>query len=108
AGAWNGSEYGWMQAVYGTSQFTDHQLLQPIDRAFPRLKAIVWFQIGKREYIPVEKSPSEIVWFDDAWADYRIGGGAVEGAAPPSYAAQELATFRRLTNNDYFLSKIVK
>lgn len=112
AGAWNESEYGWLQATYGTSAFQDHKLLQPIDRAFPLLKAIVWFQIGKREYIPVQKpmmnKRNEIVWFDDAWADYRMGGGAQEGAPPPPYAETELDLFRRLTNNKYFLSKIVK
>jgi hypothetical protein len=112
AGRWSGAEYGWLQAVYGTSTFFDHKLLQPIDKSFPMLKAIVWFQIAKRESVPVEKilpgNQRRIIWFDDGWTDYRIGGGAEEGAPPPPYADEELTLFRRLTKNKYFLSNIVK
>lgn len=108
AGHWNDHEYGWMQGVYGTSAYKDQKLLQPIDHAFPKLKAILWFQIGKREYIPVEKSPSEMVWFQNEWADYRIGGGAIENGPQSEFADEELNLFRRLTNTPYYLSKIYK
>jgi len=108
AGYWNDAEYGWMQAVYGTSAFKEQHLLQPIDRAFPKIKALVWFQVGKREYIPVEKSPGKIIWYEDKWADYRMGGAVEEGAAKSEYADLELDLFRRLTNTPYYLSKIAK
>ena len=108
AGSWNDSEYGWLQNVYGTSAFREQKLLQPIDRAFPKLKAIVWFQIAKREYIPVQKSPTQMVWFKDDWADYRVGGGSVENGPKSEFAEDELSLFRRLTNTPYFLSKIAK
>jgi hypothetical protein len=111
AGHWNDAEHGWMQSVYGTSSFKEYKLLQPIDRAFPKLKAIVWFQIGKREYIPVEKTENgktEMIWFDDAWADYRIGGGAKEGEKISPYADEELSLFRNLTNSPYFLSDLAR
>jgi hypothetical protein len=110
AGNWNNAEYGWMQGVYGTSAFKDQKLLQPIDLAFPKLKAIAWFQIGKREYIPVEKTvggKKEVVWFDDSWADYRIGSGADENETSSPFSQEELSLYRRLTNTNYFLSKIV-
>jgi hypothetical protein len=109
AGHWNGSEYGWLQAVYGTSGFKEYKLLQPIDRAFPKLKAIAWFQIGKREYIPVQKTQNgetKMIWFDNAWADYRIGGGALEKETTSAFTGDELNLFRDLTNTPYFLSKI--
>lgn len=112
AGRWNDAEYGWMQGVYGTSAFKDHKLLQPIDRAFPKLKAVVWFQIGKREYIPVENRKTdgtiEMVWFDNAWADYRIGGAAREDQGISDFTEAELDMFRKLTNTPYFLSKIAR
>lgn len=110
-GHWNNAEYGWLQAVYGTSYFKDHFLLQPIDKAFPKLKGIIWFQIGKREYIPAQKSTptgKQIVWFENEWADYRIGGGISDGESTSTYSDEELKLFRRLTTNSYFLSKITK
>ena len=82
--------------------------MQPIDRAFPKVKAVVWFQVGKREYIPVQKSKSEMIWFENEWADYRMGGGAIENGPKSEYAEMEMDLFRRLTNTPYYLSKIVK
>jgi hypothetical protein len=111
SGYWNDSEYGWMQSVFGTSAFKDHKLLQPIDRAFPKLKAILWFQIGKREYIPVQKTTNgktEMIWYDDSWADYRIGGAAREGQSTSQFSQSELDMYRKLTNTPYFLSKIAR
>ena len=54
-GYWNSNEYGWLPAVYGTTQTPGMKFLEPIDREFPMVKAIVWFQIGKREFIPAQK-----------------------------------------------------
>jgi hypothetical protein len=111
AGYWNRNEYGWMHAVYGTSAYAKQSgqaLLYPIDQNFPRLKAIVWFQVGKRETIPAEKTVNgrkEIVWFDNAWTDYRVGGG-VEEKGPRPFADDELSLYRRLTSNAYFLPKL--
>lgn len=108
AGYWNSSEYGWMQSVYGTSWYKEQPLLQPIDKQFPLLKAVVWFQIAKREYIPTERTTdgkTEIFWFDNSWADYRVGGAADEGATSP-YAEQELDLYRKLIAPGYFLSNV--
>jgi len=107
-GYWNPSEYGWMQAVYGTSKFQEQKISQPIDQKFPMIKGIVWFQIGKREYVPVQKSPPphrEVVWFENEWTDYRIGGGINENDNG-SLGKKELDLFRKLIANDYFLSSI--
>jgi hypothetical protein len=104
-GYWNSSEYGWLQGVYGTTGYTRQKFVQPIDTEFPQVKAVVWFQIAKREYIPVQKGPGEFVWFKNDWADYRIGGG-VEESAPMPYARQELDVYKALTSGPYFLSRI--
>lgn len=107
-GYWDDAEYGWMQAVYGTSDYRDQKLLHPLDTDFPRIKAIVWFQIAKHEDIPVAKSVNgqdQIVWFNDGYADYRIGGSATENG-PRSFAPQEFALYRRLTASPYFLSAV--
>lgn len=108
---WNGNEYGWMQSVYGTTHFsrqTGQSLLHAIDLTFPRLKGIVWFQVAKREYIPAEKTVDgrkEIVWFDDAYTDYRVGGGVLENG-DRAFAEPEINLYRQLTNNPHFLSAI--
>ncbi|MDQ3813312.1 MAG: hypothetical protein M3347_05115 [Armatimonadota bacterium] len=109
-GRWNAAEYGWMQGVYGTSAYKEQSLLQPIDEAFPRIKAIVWFQIAKREDLPVERlrdGKREVVWFDNAWTDYRVGGGVEENGSRP-YARQEIELYRKLTDTPYFLRSIIK
>jgi hypothetical protein len=109
AGYWNANEYGWLQSVYGTTAFREQKLSEPIDVKFPRIKAILWFQIAKREYtIPVEKTDGgkkEIVWFDNQWTDYRIGGG-VEQNKSSKFSTRELDLFRKLTSNNYFLSEV--
>lgn len=108
AGWWNNNEYGWMQAVYGTSVFKDQPILHPIDRAFPRLKAIIWFQIAKREWIPAQKTENgktSMVWFDNTWADYRVGGGSEENVPSP-FLKSETELYRKLTSSNYFLSSI--
>jgi len=109
-GYWNTSEYGWMQSAYGTSAFKGQPVLQPIDKAFPRLKAIVWFQIAKREDLPVEAmrdGQRHVKWYDNVYVDYRIGGSVEENGARP-FAQQEIELYRKLTDTPYFLSGIVK
>lgn len=103
-GYWNENEYGWLKGVYGTTSFP-RKLAHPIDRKFPMVKAIVWFQIGKREYLPAQKAPNEYVWFENEWADYRIGGG-IQERVPGAYAQQEISLFRQLIRGDYFLSSV--
>lgn len=108
-GYWNNNEYGWMQAVYGTSEYQRQFILQPIDKQFPMLKAVIWFQVAKREVIPVEtRENGKIVykWFENEWADYRIGGGT-DSDGPCPFARDEIELYRRLTDNPYFLSKLV-
>jgi hypothetical protein len=103
-GYWNSSEYGWMQGVYGTSTYP-MKLINPIDTKYPMIKAIVWFQIGKREFLPAEKSPGQFVWFNNEWADYRIGGG-IEENVESEYSQREIEVFRSLTRGNYFLSSV--
>lgn len=104
-GYWNKNEYGWMQSVYGTSDYKGQPLLDPIDKTFPLLKAVVWFNIAKREYIPAQRADGTFVWFDNEWADYRIGGGVEEGKPAP-YAQQEIDVYRALTRSPYYLSRV--
>jgi hypothetical protein len=104
-GYWNKNEYGWLQGVYGTTDYKAQPLLNPIDKTFPLLKAIVWFDIAKREYIPAQKPDGTFVWFDNEWADYRIGGGVEEGKPAP-YGRQEIDVYRALTRGPYYLSKV--
>ncbi len=112
AGYWNNNEYGWMEGVYGTSAYSRRvrPLTTPIDTMFPQLKALVWFQIGKKETIPVIKTVagvSKTVWFDNVWTDYRIGGGAQEDkAASPAMARDEIELYRQLTAGPYFIGSI--
>jgi len=113
AGYWNDNEYGWMEGVYGTTGYSRRvrPLIEPIDTTFPQLKAIVWFQIGKKETIPVIQTlaggGTKTVWFDDIWTDYRIGGGVQENAAPPAaLSQQEIELYRQLTAGDYFIGNI--
>lgn len=104
-GYWNSAEYGWLQNVYGTSQYPGQKFLEPLDKQFPQVKAVVWFQIAKREFIPAKKSDGNFAWFNNEWADYRIGGGVEEGAPAP-YGPRELDVYRALTRNSYFLSRV--
>jgi len=108
AGFWNTHEYGWMQSVYGTSYYHRQSVLQPLDLAFPQIKAIIWFQLAKREYIPAQKRTAgerQIVWFENQWADYRIGGGIAENQSS-QFAAKEISIYRDLTANPWFLSSV--
>ena len=127
-GYWNEAEYGWMQAVYGTTGYRTQALKYPLDRDFPRIKAIVWFQVAKRETIPVEKpfgvpipkasadvavitnslkpgasfpvvrlaDKRQIVWFNNAQADYRINDH------------EQIDLYRALTKTPHFLSELQK
>jgi hypothetical protein len=104
-GYWNANEYGWLQGVYGTSGYKGQKFVVPIDQQFPQVKAIVWFQIAKREYIPAQKPSGGFAWFNNEWADYRIGGGVEEGKPAP-YGAQEVDVYRALTRSPYFLSQL--
>jgi hypothetical protein len=104
-GYWNDAEYGWLQGVYGTTGYKGQKFVEPLDTAFPQIKAVVWFQIAKREFIPAQKGPGQYVWFKNDWADYRIGGGVEEGATPP-YGKMELDVYKALTSGPYFLSKV--
>lgn len=108
AGRWNDAEYGWLQTVYGTTNFKAYPLVKPIDREFPKLKAITWFHIAKKEDIPVEKTvgtQKQIVWFNNGFGDYRIGATAREGGQRP-FEREEISLFQRLTDNSHFLTKI--
>ena len=103
-GYWNDNEYGWMQGVYGTSG-SSTKFLKPIDKEFPMVKALVWFQIAKREFLPAQKSDGTFVWFKNEWADYRIGGGVSEGVKS-AFEREELDVYRSLTKGKYFLSSV--
>jgi hypothetical protein len=111
AAYWNPNEYGWMHGVYGTSTWSQNSgqgLLHPIDTRFPQLKAIVWFQLAKQEWIPVERTRNgrkTYQWFRDAYTDYRIGGGVEKGAAS-MYESAEIELYRELTGGKYFLPRI--
>jgi hypothetical protein len=104
-GYFNANEYGWMQSVYGTTAYTEHPLLNPLDTTFPQIKAIVWFQIAKTEDVPVQGPDGNVRWFDAAYVDYRIGGGVEKDGATP-FATQELSLYRRLVDNSFFLSTV--
>lgn len=107
-GRWNDAEYGWMQMVYGTTAFKSYPLLHPIDRDYPKIKAVTWFHIAKKETIPVEKTVGakrEVIWFDDTYGDYRIGGGAIENGPRP-FQQPEINLYQRLTDTPYFLTKV--
>ena len=106
-GYWNPAEYGWLPAVYGTSNYPAMKFLDPIDVTFPMIKAVVWFQIAKREFIPAQKPDGSFAWFENEWADYRIGGGADREKVSP-YKQQELNVYRALTKSPYFLSGVQK
>ncbi|MBV9868503.1 MAG: hypothetical protein JO316_24370 [Abitibacteriaceae bacterium] len=109
-GYWDDQEYGWLQGVYGTSDFKDQKLSRALDKNYPRIKAISWFQIAKHEDIPVMKSVNgkdQLTWFDNGYADYRIGG-SVEENGTQTYAQPELDLYRRLTASPYFLSSVQK
>ena len=83
------------------------KFLDPIDRKFPMIQAVVWFQIAKREFVPAQKPDGKFVWFENEWADYRIGGGVEKDKVSP-YQQQELDVYRSLTKSPYFLSSVVK
>ena len=106
-GYWNSNEYGWLPAVYGTSTYSAMKFLDPIDKTFPMIKAVVWFQIAKREFVPAQRPNGKFVWFENEWADYRIGGGVDKDVVSP-YKQQELDVYRSLTRSPYFLSSVVK
>ena len=106
-GYWNSAEYGWLPAVYGTSNYAGMKFLDPIDKSFPMIKAVVWFQIAKREFIPAQKPGGGFAWFENEWADYRIGGGADKTKVSP-YQQQEIDVYRALTKSPYFLSEVQK
>ena len=106
-GYWNSNEYGWLPAVYGTSSYTAMKFLDPIDKTFPMIKAVVWFQIAKREFVPAQRPDGKFMWFENEWADYRIGGGVARDQVSP-YKQQELDVYRSLTRSNYFLSALVK
>ena len=106
-GYWNPAEYGWIPAVYGTSDYPAMKFLEPIDQKFPMIKAVVWFQIAKREFIPAQKPGGGFAWFENEWADYRIGGG-VERTKTSPYQQQETDVYRALTRSPYFLSAVQK
>lgn len=110
AGYWDAQEYGWLQSVYGTSDYKDQKLSRALDKNYPGIKAICWFQVAKHEDIPVMahiNGQDQLKWFDQGYADYRIGGGSEENAESP-VAAQELGLYRRLTASPYFLSSVQK
>jgi hypothetical protein len=106
-GYWNTAEYGWLQGVYGTTGYKGQKFTAPLDEKFPQVKAIVWFQIAKREFIPARRGPGDFMWFKNDWADYRIGGGVEEGKPAP-FGRQETDLYRALTSGPYFLSSIQK
>ena len=107
AGYWNSNEYGWIPSVYGTSDYPAMKFLEPIDQKFPMVKAVVWFQIAKREFIPAQNPDGGFAWFENEWADYRIGGGVDKDRVSP-YRQQELDVYRALTRSPYFLSSVVQ
>ena len=104
-GYWNANEYGWMQNVYGTTNYPSQKFLHPIDGEFPMIKGIVWFQIAKREDVSGKTPGQPIAKFKDAWLDYRVGGG-VSPDDRGLNGQQEIDVYRALTGNPYFLSDV--
>ena len=118
SGYWNSAEYGWIYQVYGISSYDDKVLNYPIDKILPGIKAIIWFQQAKVESTPsarkvrvpgtVSKIEEEVVWFDDAWCDFRMGHNSV-GPSDKATAVfpDELALYRSLVSERYFLQSVV-
>lgn len=106
-GYWNDNEYGWLQNVYGTTKYAGEKFLHPIDREFPMVKGVLWFQIAKHEDVSGRTPGQPIARFKDAWLDYRIGGG-VSPDDQGLNGRQEIDVFRALTGNSYFLSDVQK
>ncbi len=108
---WDAVNVGWLRAVYATSN-TKEKVFGPIDQQFPMLKGVVWFNFAKAETLPAMKrtgKTKEIVWFKDAFADYRIGWNAPSEDA--KYAAEskfpdENELYARLIGEPYFLSAV--
>lgn len=104
-GYWNPSEYGWMQNVYGTSFYKGQKFLHPLDKEFPMIKAVLWFQIAKREDVSGRPPGQPITKYKNAWLDYRIGGGA-DPNDNGLFGRQEADVYRALTESPYFLSDV--
>lgn len=104
-GYWNPAEYGWVQGVYGTSETPGQSFLSPIDRKFPLIKAVVWFQVAKNETVQARQPNGQLQKFTDAWTDYRIGGGT-SNVTRTVFGQQEVDVYRSLTRAPYFLSQI--
>ncbi|MBN2189929.1 MAG: hypothetical protein JW728_01795 [Candidatus Aureabacteria bacterium] len=118
-GKWNPAEYGWIMGVYGTSQIKSNKHNYNIDTAFPKLKAIIWFNQAKREDVPVEINKfmegefsdavgyesKKIKWFDNGWCDYRIGNNSIDESTKHDvkYSSEdEIKLYRELTDAEYF------
>ena len=118
-GKWNPGEYGWIMGVYGTSQLKTNKHNYNIDAAFPKLKAIIWFNQAKREDVPVEINrfmegefsdavgygPKKTKWFDNGWCDYRVGNNSVDESTKHDikYSSEaEIKLYRELTGVEYF------
>jgi len=104
-GYWNPNEYGWLQNVYGTTKYPGQTFLHPLDRDFPMVKAVLWFQLAKYEDVSAGPPGQPVTQFPQAWLDYRIGGGVApddKGVA----GQQESDVYRALTANSYFLSDV--
>ena len=104
-GYWNANEYGWMQNVYGTTQYSGQKFLHPLDVEFPMVKGVLWFQMAKREDITGRTPGQPTVKYKNAWVDYRLGGGVTPDDRGLN-GRSELDLFRALTNNSYFLSDV--
>lgn len=109
---WNPGEYGWIMGVYGTSYFDNLKHNYSIDKEFPNLKAIVWFNMAKVEDMPTVKKQDgkeEVIWFNNGFCDYRIGYDATSPAnkyAPESQSPEQIELYKDLIKNSHFLSEI--
>ncbi len=117
-GYWNNGEQGWLYNVYGTSYYEDKIIEAKIDKDFPLLKGILWFQQGKAEDVVVGeevstfmKSKKRFHVFYNGWCDFRIGYNSVspdDYDNKKSFFPDEIKTYFSLINNPYFLSDVVK
>lgn len=107
---WDKHNMGWIRQVYGTS-FTKEPHFVDLDKEYPLLKGIIWFNQGKVEMIPAVRKQGkkkEIIWFN-AFMDYRIGYNSVDDEtkySPDYFFQEEIDLYSKMINNDYFLPTV--
>ena len=110
AGWWDKVNYGWLLGVFGTSRYADKDFSFKIDELYPKLKGIIWFHQAKAEDLPAMKKSANdkmLVWYNKCWCDYRIDYNSVDERtkySPESVNSDGAALYKKLIENDYYLS----